>query len=116
MNYSLDVDRLIDCRKKLGITKTEAAKRMQLSQPAYLRYESGDRTPSIQTLHTIANVLETSVEYLIGKVDNPSPSSYTIFKSNNPEMFELIKLCKNLNNTAQNRLLAYAKGLTINKP
>ena len=39
---TLDRNRLIACREKLGITKQEAAKRMQLSQPAYLRYESGD--------------------------------------------------------------------------
>lgn len=57
--------RLIRCREQLSITKQEAAKRMQLSQPAYLRYESGTRTPSIHTIQTMADVLDTSVEYLI---------------------------------------------------
>lgn len=42
---TLDRHRLIARREKLGITKQEAAKRMQLSQPAYLRYESGERSP-----------------------------------------------------------------------
>ena len=52
----LNIKRLIECREKNGITKMEAAKRMQLSQPAYLRYESGERTPSIQAINVIANV------------------------------------------------------------
>ncbi|MGN0385319.1 MAG: helix-turn-helix domain-containing protein [Lachnospiraceae bacterium] len=38
-------NRLIACREKLGITKQEAAKRMHLSQLAYLRYESGEHSP-----------------------------------------------------------------------
>ena len=38
---TLNCERLIQCRKKMGITKQEAAKRMNMSQPAYLRYESG---------------------------------------------------------------------------
>ena len=37
----LDKERLKECRLKLGITKQEAAKRIQISQPAYLRYEAG---------------------------------------------------------------------------
>ena len=41
----------------MGITKQEAAKRMNMSQPAYLRYESGTRTPSIHVINSMANVL-----------------------------------------------------------
>ena len=71
--YTLNCKRLIDCRKKLGITKQEAAKRMLMSQPAYLRYESGERKPSIHEIEFMAQILETSVNYLIGKTDNPTP-------------------------------------------
>ena len=58
MNLTINTDRLIECRIKKGITKMEAAKRMNLSQPAYLRYENGDRIPSIQTLTVEAAPLE----------------------------------------------------------
>ena len=50
----LDKDRLKEYRLKLGITKQEAAKRMQISQPAYLRYEAGSRNPSIQLISKMA--------------------------------------------------------------
>ena len=89
----------------------EAAKRMSLSQPAYLRYESGDRTPSVQTLAVIAEVLNTSVEYLTDQSDDPAPVSYTIFKSDNPELFRIVEMCKNTDKDMQNRIVAYLKRL-----
>lgn len=54
----LDKERLKECRLKLGITKQEAAKRVQISQPAYLRYEAGSRNPSIQTIAKMAEVFQ----------------------------------------------------------
>ena len=54
----LDKERLKECRLKLGITKQEAAKRIQISQPAYLRYEAGSRNPSIQIISKMAEVFQ----------------------------------------------------------
>ena len=104
---SLDRKRLIDCREKLGISKQEAAKRMQMSQPAYLRYESGERTPSIHVIQVMADVLATSVSYLTGQSDNPNPDSYLIKSEIEPELFELIQKYRNTDIETRNRLLAY---------
>lgn len=110
--YILNCERLINCRKKLGITKQEAAKRMQMSQPAYLRYESGERKPSIHVIQFMANILGTSVNYLIGKTDNPSPDSYLVKIENEPELFDFITTYANSDANTQNRLLAYFHKLT----
>ena len=112
MNISLNTHRLKECREKLGISKMEAAKRMQLSQPAYLRYESGLRIPSLQTLAIIANVLNTSVEYLTDQSDDPTPTSYTISKSNDSDLFEIVRFCKNSDNAMAKRMLAYVQRLS----
>ena len=87
---TLDRNRLITCREKLGITKQEAAKRMQLSQPAYLRYESGERSPSIHIIQIMADVLGTSTAYLTGNTDNPNPDSYLIKHDLDPQLFLFI--------------------------
>ena len=76
---TLNRERLIECRKKLGITKQQAAIRMQLSQPAYLRYESGERTPSIHVIYYMAHILGTSADYLTGKSDDPTPNCHIGF-------------------------------------
>ena len=104
---NLNRERLIYCREKLGITKQEAAKRMQMSQPAYLRYESGERTPSIHVIQVMADVLATSVAYLTGQTDNPNPDSYLIKLDAEPELFQLIEEYKNTDIETRNRLLAY---------
>ncbi len=94
MNLTINTDRLIECRIKKGITKMEAAKRMNLSQPAYLRYENGDRIPSIQTLIIIADVLNTSVEYLTDKTNDSSPNLIILKKDDNPDFFDLLELSR----------------------
>ena len=107
----INTKRLKECREKIGITKMEAAKRLRLSQPAYLRYESGGRTPSFQTLESIAYVLNTSVEYLTDKTDDPHPNSYITRKEENPDLFDLVELCKSSDLEFTNRVLSYAKKL-----
>lgn len=108
-NITLNRERLIACRKKLGITKQEAAIRMHLSQPAYLRYESGERTPSIHVIHYMAYILETSTDYLIGKTDDPSPVLQIIHQKDEPELFALIDICHNSSSQTIARLSAYCR-------
>ena len=103
----LDRTRLINCREKLGITKQEAARRMQMSQPAYLRYESGERTPSIHVVQVMADVLDTSVSYLTGQTDNPNPDSYLIKLDTDPELFQLIEKYRESDTKTKDRLLTY---------
>lgn len=113
---TLNRERLIECRKKLGITKQEAAIRMQLSQPAYLRYESGERTPSIHVIYYMAHVLGTSSDYLTGKADDPAPNTYIVQANEKPELFSLIENYNSSDSDSRARLLAYFNKLTRQNP
>lgn len=115
MTDTLICERLTECRKKLGITKQEAAKQMQMSQPAYLRYESGERTPSIHVVYFMANVLGTSAEYLTGKTDNPAPTCFWINIDTEPELFTLIENYHHSDKETQKHLTAYASKLIAHK-
>ena len=108
----LDKDRLKECRLKLGITKQEAAKRIQISQPAYLRYEAGSRNPSIQIISKMAEVFSTSTDYLIGKSIDSAPNRIIVEQSKSPSLFSLIETCQSLNVDQLARLTAYAKALS----
>ncbi len=110
MNF-LNIDRLIECRKKLGISKLEAAKRIGISQPAYLRYEAGTRTPSITTIEKMAEVFSTSTNYLTGESDDPTPNKLVINQKDQPFLFDLAQTCSNFEANQLNRLIAYAKEL-----
>ena len=116
MENPLILERLIKCRTKLGISKQAAAKLMQMSQPAYLRYESGERTPSIHVIYYMASVLGTSAEYLTGKTDNPSPTAYWVNANTEPELFSIVETYHNSDKDMQKRLSAYVEKLEIPTP
>lgn len=111
----LNKERLKECRLKLGITKQEAAKRIQISQPAYLRYEAGSRNPSIQVISKMAEIFSTSTDYLIGKSDEASSDKLIIEKNVSPSLFNLAEACQSLDEKQLARLEAYAKAILENK-
>lgn len=102
-------ERLKIARENIGITKAEAARRLNLSKIGYCRYEYGERTPSIQMIEVIARCFNTSVDYLTGKTVDSSPDSIVINKGDNPMMFELIHSLQNANEDTVKRLLTYYK-------
>ena len=45
------------------------AKELNISQPSYIRYENGTSEPTLENLKKIADVLDVSVDYLLGRDD-----------------------------------------------
>ena len=107
-------DNLTKIRKQLGITKAEAARRLNMSAMGYGRYESGEREPSFQTVSFIAQTFGTSTDYLYGVTDDSDAKSITIKQDHNPELFDLIQICLNNEDTAK-RLLAYINAIDKKK-
>ena len=103
-------ERLIALRTAMGITRAEAARRLNMSAMGYGRYERGERTPSYQTVSYIAQFFNTSADYLYGLSDNDTASSITINLSDDPDLFLLIQTAKT-NKDMIPRLLAYASRL-----
>lgn len=101
-------DRLIKIRENMGISKAEAARKLNMSAMGYGRYENGDRTPSYQTVCFIAQQFNTTPDYLFGITDNNTPKQIIISFSDDPELYELVCLCKEKQNFA-NRILEYIK-------
>ena len=111
MQIEILVERLIARRRDLGITQSEAAKLIGVSQPAYQRYEAGIRTPSVQVTREIANALNTSVDYLTGYSDQTDSDCIAVSKNESPELFAIVKQCKNLSKENLNRLQEYLNEL-----
>ena len=112
MNEQLLSERIKIARENLGITKAEAARRLNLSKIGYCRYEYGERTPSIQTLEVIARCFNTSIDYLTGKTDDMNPDCFVISKKDTPVLFDLVASLQNSNDESIKRLLAYYNALT----
>lgn len=107
MNNSSLSERLKSARENLGITKAEAARRLNLSKIGYCRYEYGERTPSYQTLEVIAQCFNTSIDYLLGASNNPKPTQIVVDQNKEPELFTLVEMCQQSNPNTINRLISY---------
>lgn len=61
--------RLNETRKACGITAQQMADYLNINLRSYRNYESGDREPSLAMLVQIAEKLEVSTDYLLGRTD-----------------------------------------------
>lgn len=66
-------ERLTESRKRMGWTRKRAANEFQLPYTTYSGYEQGTRLPYLDVATTMATKLSTTIEYLMGKTDNPLP-------------------------------------------
>ena len=57
-------------REQLGLTQTELAEKIGLTQAAIMHFEKGYKQPSQTTLVAIADVLDCSTDYLLGRTES----------------------------------------------
>ena len=63
--------RLKEIRKSKGISQLKLAMDLNTTQNTISRYETGEREPGINELIKLADYFNISVDYLIGRTDNP---------------------------------------------
>ena len=59
--------RLKELRISKGFTQSELGKKVGVSQNTFTNWENGSREPNFKTLRKLANVLETTIDYLLGE-------------------------------------------------
>ena len=64
--------RLKELRKQKGISQLKLAIELNTNQNTISRYETGTREPGIVELINIAEYFNVSVDYLLGRTDNPN--------------------------------------------
>jgi transcriptional regulator with XRE-family HTH domain len=63
----MDVQRMKDRRRQLNMTQADLADAMELAPSTIGSYEQGHREPDNDTLRRLADVLQTTTDYLLGK-------------------------------------------------
>ena len=63
--------RIRELRKARRITHLKMALDLDMSQNTISRYESGEREPGIAELIRIADYFRVSIDYLVGRTDDP---------------------------------------------
>ncbi len=59
--------RVTELRKEKGWSQTELSKQVKASRDIIGKYERGENSPSIEMANKLADVLEVTVDYLLGK-------------------------------------------------
>ena len=65
-------ERLKKLRKQAQLTQVDVAEKLGISQPAYASWERGVKKPTQENLVKIAQVLNVSVDYLVGNLEEKS--------------------------------------------
>ena len=64
--------RLKELRTKRNISQVKLAMDLNMNQNSISRYENGEREADYETLIAFADYFCVSVDYLLGRTDNPS--------------------------------------------
>lgn len=73
MSPHLNTARLIALRKEHHLTQSDFANLLNVSQAAVGNWELGKREPDLETLSRIADYFQVSVDYLLGRSNDPAP-------------------------------------------
>lgn len=63
--------RLKELRKKRNLSQVTLAMELSMNQNNISRYETGEREADYATLIAIADYFHVSIDYLLGRTDNP---------------------------------------------
>ena len=65
--------RIREMREDHDLTQNRLAEKLGMKQPQYFRYEQGYRDIPTDILIRLADIYNTSIDYLLGRTDNPNP-------------------------------------------
>lgn len=69
----MNIENLKRARENAGLTQTQAAQKIGVSDGTYKNYEQGKREPNGDKIVTIANAFGVSTDYLLGRPDAKEP-------------------------------------------
>lgn len=95
-----------ELRKKFDMTQLELAKKLNISQTNYSRYEMGKNSPDIDMLIKMADFFHVSIDTLVGRVYFGIDFSKITDKE-----YEIIRRLTEMTESEQEKLLGYIDGM-----
>lgn len=75
-------ERLKTLRKQVKLTQAQIAEKLDISQQAYASWERGAKKPTQENLVKIAQVLNVSVDFLVGNSEEKLDNIELLFRMN----------------------------------
>lgn len=106
MDFSV---RIAAVRKKMGLSQEEFSELVGMSRRTVAAWESGDRTPSFSTLSFVADRLNVSVDYLLGRTDELNKKKPAV--QDGELLDKIIARLRELPDPALSRVSVFLEGL-----
>lgn len=65
----MKLERMRELREEKGLTQTELANYLEVTQKTYFRYENDERSIPLEKLILLADFYQTTLDYLVGRSD-----------------------------------------------
>ncbi len=105
-------NRIDEIRKRKGITWKYLNENIpgKFYRSRMTEFKNGKTTLTTEQLETIAGLLGTSLDYLLGNTDNPQPAGHPASEDTglNPQEQRLIEIFRELNEQGQEMVADYA--------
>ena len=105
------MNRFKEIRIKRKITQVDLAKQINVKQETISAYESGKALPSADALIKIADYLNTSTDYLLGRIEDDSPLSGFNIKEMNPKTYKMLNNFIMLKDKEKDDVLWYSEAV-----
>lgn len=76
-NEILKYQRIRDLREDKNLSQKDIAQYLNIKQNTYSRYETNERNMPLEIINKLADYYNTSVDYLMGRTDDPNPYKRT---------------------------------------
>ncbi|WP_274364323.1 helix-turn-helix domain-containing protein [Paenibacillus thermotolerans] len=73
-------ERISALREKLKLTQGELAKQLDITRASLSHYENNRRVPDYDTLRKFADFFNVSVDYLVGREEQPNQTTDAVVK------------------------------------
>ena len=103
------MNKIREARKERGLKQAELASLIHVSVQTISGYETGYAQPPVDILIKIADVLQTSTDYLLGRENEVG--FVELQPTLTPDQQELLDLYNKMSYRDKNQLLGFAKGL-----
>lgn len=105
------MNRITMLRKEKGMSQIALSIKLNVSQKMISAYETGKSEPSIETLKSLADIFNTSVDYIIGYSNVRQPLDKIVQASLNEDECELLDGFRTLDKKRQHIALGVILGL-----
>ena len=88
-------ERIRALRESMNYSQMKVAEIFDIGQSSVVRYEKGEASPSLELLVKIADYYDVSLDYILGRTENPQGKLYDCLPKNGygPDMANFIEMC-----------------------